>query len=94
MARVLQRGALEPFYNGRYVHEFYRSWESAGSQVYKQTVDTQVVHSVGLTWTFQRDFLHTTSTFEVDNLTDAKVFDNFGAQKPGRAYYFKVTGEI
>jgi hypothetical protein len=25
---------------------------------------------------------------------DAKVFDNFGVQRPGRAFYVKRTGEI
>jgi hypothetical protein len=27
-------------------------------------------------------------------VNDAELFDNFGVQRPGRAYYFKVTGEI
>ena len=34
------------------------------------------------------------ATLEVDNLTDAKVFDNFGVQRPGRAFYLKITGEM
>jgi hypothetical protein len=31
---------------------------------------------------------------EVDNLTDAKVFDNYGTQRPGRAFYFKIVGDL
>ncbi len=30
----------------------------------------------------------------VDNVTDAKLFDNYGVQRPGRALYLKATGEI
>jgi outer membrane receptor protein involved in Fe transport len=87
-------GALEPFYNGRYVHSFYRAWESQGLREFKQVVETQVSHSVGLSWIWQRDGARAAATFEVDNLTDAKLFDNYGVQRPGRAFYAKVTGEL
>jgi hypothetical protein len=86
--------SLEPFYNGRYVHSFYRGWESLGLRQFKQTVDAQVTHSVGLSWIWAPDVGRLTTTFEIDNLTDAKVFDNFGVQRPGRAYYIKLSGEL
>lgn len=88
------RDSLEPFYSGRYVHAFFRSWESQGLREYKQTVDAQVTQSVGVSWTLQRDYLAVTTTLELDNLTDARVYDNFGVQRPGRAFYVKVTGEL
>ena len=85
---------LEPFYNGRYVHSFFRGWESQGVREFKQTVDAQVTHSVGVSWSMQRDEVALTTTLEIDNLTDAKVYDNFGVQRPGRAFYLKLTGEL
>jgi vitamin B12 transporter len=85
---------LEPFYHGRYVHSFFRGWESQGLRQFKQTVDSQVTHSVGLSWILTRDYGRLTTTVEIDNLTDAKVFDNFGVQRPGRAYYLKLTGDL
>ncbi len=81
--------AVEPFYHGRYVHEFFRAWESLGSADFKQTVPSQLAHSVGASWTLTGDFGRLTSTLEVDNFTNAKLFDNFGAQRPGRAFYLK-----
>jgi len=89
-----RRDTLEPFYNGRYVHEFYRGWESQGLRQFKQVVDAQVTHNLGVSWTVSRDSARVTSTLEVDNITDAKVFDNFGVQRPGRAFYLKVMGEL
>jgi hypothetical protein len=86
--------ALEPFYYGRYVHSFFRGWESQGLRQFKQTVDSQVTHSVGLTWVLTRDWARIATTLEIDNLTDAKVFDNFGVQRPGRAFYLKLSGEL
>jgi vitamin B12 transporter len=88
------RDTLEPFYYGRYVHGFYRGWESQGLRAFKQTVDAQVTHNVGVSWVVSRLSGRVTSTFEVANVTDAKVFDNFGVQRPGRAFYLKLTGEI
>ncbi|XXX76171.1 TonB-dependent siderophore myxochelin receptor MxcH [Sorangium sp. So ce134] len=86
--------AIEPFYGGRYVHEFFRGWECHGDPQHKMTVDAQVTQNAGVSWITSRAFARVTSTFEVDNIADAKVFDNFGVQRPGRAFYVKVTGEI
>ena len=88
------RDTVEPFYHGRYVHEFFRSWESLGRTKDKHTVDTPVTHPLGASWTVARDGLRATSTIEIDNLTDAKVFDNFGVQRPGRAIYLKASAEL
>lgn len=89
-----ERDAMEPFYHGRYVHEFYRTWGSVGRLDLKEKVESQLTHSAGVTWLLTRDFASVASTLEVDNLTDAKVFDNFGVQRPGRSLHLKVTGEI
>jgi vitamin B12 transporter len=85
---------LEPYYAGRYVHEFYRGWESQGLEEFKQVVDAQVVHSAGVTWSLSAGFGRTSATLELDNVTSAKAFDNFGVERPGRAVYLKVAGEI
>lgn len=85
---------IEPFYEGRYVHSFFRGWESQGLREFKQVVDAQVTHSAGVSWTVDRYAWRSTITLEVDNFTDAKVFDDFGVQRPGRAYYLKLTSDI
>jgi vitamin B12 transporter len=85
---------IEPFYAGRYVQGFYRGWESQGLRQFKQSVDTQVTHAAGVSWNVDHYPWRGTATLEVDNFTDAKVFDNFGVQRPGRAYYLKVTGSM
>lgn len=85
---------LEPFYAGRYVRSFFRAWESRGEMGSKQRVAAQLTHSAGISWTVQRDFGRVTTTFEVDNFTNAKVYDNFGVQRPGRAFYLKLIAEL
>lgn len=85
---------LEPYYSGRYVHSFFRGWESLGLRESKASVDAQVTHAAGVTWNFDFYPYRGSATLEVNNLTDARVFDNFGVQRPGRAFYFKMTAEL
>jgi vitamin B12 transporter len=80
--------------SSRYVHAFYRGWESQGLKQFKQVVDAQVTHNIGVSWLFDSEVALLTATVELDNLTDARVYDNFGVQRPGRAFYVKVTGEM
>lgn len=63
---------------------------------FKQTVDAQLTHTVGLSYTFSSELARGTATFEVANanLTNEEVFDFFGVQRPGRAFFFKVVGEL
>ncbi len=76
-----------------YVHEFFRSWESAGRRDYKLSIDAQLLHSAALTYLVSgpRTF---SATFEVQNLSDERTYDFLGVQKPGRAYYFKGVIEL
>ena len=84
---------LEPFYAGRYVHPFYRGWESQGLREFKQVVPAQLTHGIGISYTLRKP-TPLTATLEIQNLTDARVYDVFGSQRPGRAFSFKVTGEL
>ncbi|MET0283566.1 MAG: TonB-dependent siderophore myxochelin receptor MxcH [Polyangiales bacterium] len=86
--------SLEPYYLGRYVHRFSRGWESDGARSTSDVVPTQIMHNLGVTYVFARDLVRTSTTFEVSNLGDARLFDNFGVQRPGRAYYVKITAEL
>jgi vitamin B12 transporter len=74
----------------RYVHSFYRGWESLGLREFKQVVPEQTTHGLALTYQV-RGAVDQSWTAEVQNLTDAKTYDFFGVQRPGRAFYVKVT---
>ena len=87
-------GELTLALNSRYVDEFFRGWESAGLRAFKQSVDSQLSHSLAATFLFERGRAFYTLTAEVQNLTDEKVFDFFGVQKPGRGFFLKATAEF
>jgi vitamin B12 transporter len=91
---LLEGDELEPFYVGRYVHEYFRGWESLGRREFKQVVDSQLSHTVGVTYVMELEPVLLAATLEVQNLGDAKVYDFYGVQRPGRAYFLKLTGDF
>jgi vitamin B12 transporter len=85
--------ALSLAYHLRYVNSFYRGWESLGLREFKQVVPDQTTHTLALTY-LARGRLTQSWTAEIQNLTDARTFDYFGVQRPGRAFFAKVTAEF
>ena len=79
------------YYNISYVHQFYRDWESLGGSG-KNIIPSQLVHSLGFYYTFPKR--HLTLGFDAKNITNEQVFDNWALQKPGRAFYVKITYTI
>lgn len=78
-------------YNLSYVHEFFRNWESLGGSG-KSIIPTQLVHDIGFVYTFPKRKISV--GFDVRNLLNEQVFDNWALQKPGRAFFAKVTYNI
>lgn len=94
-AGLFTRGdTLEPFYTARYTHSFYRGWVSIGWKEFKEVVPSQLNHDLGVTYGTSVAGGHVDLTLELQNLTDAKLYDMFGVQRPGRAVYAKLSGEI
>jgi len=81
-------------WTSRYVHSFYRSWESLGAADDKLEVPDQLLHSLSLSYFVRGDQAELSFSGEVHNLTDAKTYDFFGVPKPGRSTYFKVTASL
>lgn len=75
-------------YNLLYVNEFFLYWPSRGKKSDKHTVPTQVSHDVNMVYAFKNGRYNV--ALECKNITDAKLYDNFSLQKPGRAFYVKL----
>ncbi|MEM9859708.1 MAG: hypothetical protein AAF843_20310 [Bacteroidota bacterium] len=81
---------LQLFLGARYVHKFFRGWESVGDPDRKQFIPRQLTQNAGLTQDLQKNELKFTFTLEVQNISNAKVFDFFGVQRPGRNFNAKL----
>ncbi|WP_437632368.1 TonB-dependent siderophore myxochelin receptor MxcH [Sorangium sp. So ce854] len=99
-ARLQLRHAFAPqdevalTWNSRYVHEYFRNWESVGLREFKQVIPSQLVHSAGLGYVVKSGQASLSTALEMQNLTDVPVFDYFGAQRPGRSFHVKVTAAL
>jgi len=85
---------LSLHWNTRFVQEYYRGWESVGLEEFKQVTPSQLVHSLAIVYLVDTDQGSLSSSVEVQNLTNADVYDFFGVQRPGRAFYAKMTFEL
>jgi len=81
-------------WNYRFVGEFELMPESYGSSQSKITIPTQESHSLAATYTKDIYSSIVSVTAEVQNLTDQKLYDHYGVQRPGRAFNFKTVIEF
>ncbi|UXP32340.1 TonB-dependent receptor [Reichenbachiella agarivorans] len=71
----------------RYVHDFYLKWPSLAAQG-KSTIQSRFTNDLQLTYSLQEGRYNL--SFLVSNIMDAKVYDNFNQQNPGRAFNLKL----
>ncbi|MEM6842275.1 MAG: TonB-dependent receptor plug domain-containing protein [Bacteroidota bacterium] len=87
-AAWLGDGTISAGYDFNYVHEFFLSWAEDGRAETKDIIPTQTLHNINLSWMAPRD--RWSIGVECRNLTDARAFDNFSVQRPGRSFYIKA----
>ncbi|MDR1880074.1 MAG: carboxypeptidase-like regulatory domain-containing protein [Tannerellaceae bacterium] len=75
-------------YNILYVYRFPLRWETHGSYETKDMIPVQLSHDVSLTYVIQGG--RYTVSAECRNVTDARLYDNFSLQKPGRSFSAKI----
>lgn len=82
---------LSATWNYRFVDQYDLIWESIGLDAFRQSVPEQQSHSLALT--YSRDLFSSTLDLsaEVQNLTDDRLYDFYGVQRPGRAFYLKAS---
>ena len=89
LSNLIQKDSRTSFvYNFGYVHEFFKNWESIGGAG-KAVIPTQNIHDLGVVYTFPKRKI--SLSFNAKNIFDEQVFDNWALQKPGRAFYGKIS---
>ncbi|WP_437920362.1 TonB-dependent receptor [Sphingobacterium sp. LRF_L2] len=76
----------------QYTKQFYLSPSIYGSPSTKSSVPSQYVHSVLLSFSWKHNRYGISA--EARNLTDSRLYDNFGLQKAGRSFYTKFRVSI
>lgn len=83
-----KKSILNLFYNFGYVAPFRTVWPE--SEWF--TTPTQFAHDLGLNYRFPDRKI--VVSLDAKNIFNAEVYDNFGVQKPGRAFYVKLNYTI
>lgn len=86
--RVKRRNNLSIGYTFNFIEKFYLNWESLGNKKSKYTLPQQLSHDLIINYTFYENALSV--SFELKNITNEFLYDNYSLQKPGRAYYIKL----
>lgn len=84
---VFRNTSLDIRYVLNYVHEFYFDWPSYGGVTVPTQFSSDIVVSCSMRWG-KHDF---TLSLEGRNLFDARLYDNFSLQKPGRSLSVKLV---
>lgn len=85
---VKKADKLSVGYNLLYVHAFYLYWPSRGTAAGKYGIPEQLAHDVNFTYTLHNGKYN--FSLECKNLNNARLYDNFSLQKPGRGFYGKL----
>lgn len=83
-----KRSWLTIDYDLNYVHAYFLSWPSLGSKDSKAVIPRQVAHNLSVGYSFGGGRYNMTVTGR--NLANAKLYDNYLLQKPGRAFYLTL----
>lgn len=86
---VLSRESLlsmNYYYN--FVEQYFLSWAELGSRDSKKVIPRQGSHNLELSNSFLQGKYNI--AVECRNLTDARLYDKYYLQKPGRAFYVKL----
>lgn len=79
------------YYHVSYVQKFLRNWANVGGKNLDY-IPTQFTSDMGVSFTIPSNKI--TISVDAKNITNQQVFDNFGLQRPGRAFYAKFTYSI
>lgn len=75
-------------YYFNFVEHYFLSWAELGSRDTKKVIPRQYSHNLELSCSLNKGKYNIAA--ECRNLTDARLYDKYYLQKPGRAFYLKV----
>jgi len=82
------KNSFSAWWSANYVNEFYLFWDVDGNKDLKNTIPSQFVQNLGVSYSHPKKIWSVTTEFT--NILDEKVFDNFSVQRPGRAFYITL----
>lgn len=88
---IQQESLFSTYSNLLFVNEFFRHGSTLGGSG-KTVIPTQISFDAGFAYTFPKNKI--TFSFDIKNILNNQIFDNYALQKPGRGFYSKLTFTI
>ncbi|MGM9475294.1 TonB-dependent receptor [Pedobacter sp. GSP4] len=85
-----KKSVLNLYYNFGYVHPFETIWQLKRDEF--NITPTQFIQDLGASYRFPNQKM--VLSFDAKNILNKEAYDNFAAQKPGRAFYLKFNYTI
>lgn len=85
---IRPKDRLSLTWKGNFVEEYYLKWPSLGDSESKYVIPRQYVQDLQLGYSLQNGRYNI--NLECSNFTDARAYDHFRLQKPGRAFQVKL----
>lgn len=85
---IADKSELTIDYELNYVHDYFLSWPALGTKDTKALIPEQLSHNVSLGYSLHNGRYNV--TLECANIANAKLYDNYMLQKPGRAFNLKL----
>ena len=82
-----KKAQIQFYWNTSYVHDYYLYWAIDGDPDLKNSIPAQFVNHFGLSIFHYKSKISV--AFDVNNIFNKSVFDNFNVQLPGRIYSIK-----
>ncbi|MEM9340980.1 MAG: carboxypeptidase-like regulatory domain-containing protein [Bacteroidota bacterium] len=94
--KLVGEQSINIYWSSRYVHSFFLGWESGGrnNPEFKFTIPNQHIHHAGINYRLPVKSMKMILISDVQNVLNRNVFDFFGVQRPGRAYYLKIVTQF
>ena len=74
-------------YDLQYIHDYYLSFTGLGAKATKKVIPEQLCHNVSVGYSMKEG--RYSVMLECSDLTNAKLYDNYRLQKPGRSFNVK-----
>lgn len=84
----LRNSLLTVDYGLNYIHKYYLSFPGLGAKASKKIIPEQLSHDIALGYAMDNG--RYSVVVECTNLGDARLYDNYRLQKPGRAFNVKL----
>ncbi|MBE9586401.1 TonB-dependent receptor [Mucilaginibacter sp. JRF] len=87
---ISKKSIMNVYYNFGYVHPFETIWQLRRDEF--NVTPRQFIQDVGMSYRFPSQRI--VVSFDAKNIFNKEAYDNFAAQKPGRAFYLKLNYSI